>query len=176
MKRSPLVKICARYAGVAGVLTFVLLLILFYTGHHPMLVAPFLDFRILLFGIFIVFALKEFRDYYQQGVLYFWQGLLGSLFMVLVSSAIASAGFWIFGAFEPTFVGSYVEQMTAYLKTFPKEDIERIGKDIYERNLEQLPATNISKLVITYFFQGIAIGFFVSIILSVIMRRQPKTN
>jgi hypothetical protein len=64
--------------------------------------------------------------------------------------------------------------MTDYLKTFPKEDIERIGKDVYERNLNDLPETNIRKLVETYFAQGIAIGFFVNIILSVILRRQPK--
>jgi hypothetical protein len=29
-------------------------------------------------------------------------------------------------------------------------------------------------LAVTYFVQGISIGFFVSIILSVILRRQPK--
>jgi hypothetical protein len=64
--------------------------------------------------------------------------------------------------------------MSQYLNTFSKEDIERIGKEVFERNLNQLPTTNISVLAMTYFVQGLAIGFFVSIILSVIVRRQPK--
>ena len=50
-----------------------------------------------------------------------------------------------------------------------------MGKEIYERNLAELPTTNISRLTITYFIHGLVIGFFVNIILSVILRRQPKT-
>ena len=79
-----------------------------------------------------------------------------------------------FCTFEREFVESYILQITAYVKSFPKEDIERIGKDIYERNLKALPATNMAALAITYFMQGLVIGFFVNIILSVILRKQPK--
>jgi hypothetical protein len=74
----------------------------------------------------------------------------------------------------PDFVADYVVQVTTYVKSFTPEEIDRIGKDIYERNLEALPSTNISNLSITYFVHGLVIGFFVNIILSVILRRQPK--
>ena len=66
-----LLRISARYGVVGGVLAFVLLLIMYYLGRHPLVTSPFFDFRILLFGIFIFFTLKEFRDYEQGGVLYF---------------------------------------------------------------------------------------------------------
>jgi len=81
----------------------------------------------------------------------------------------------IFGTIEKDFVTTYIDQVTAYLKGFTKEDIERVGKEIYERNLAELPSTNISKLTVTYFVHGLVIGFFVNIVLSVILRRQPKT-
>jgi tetrahydromethanopterin S-methyltransferase subunit B len=61
--------------------------------------------------------------------------------------------------------------MDSYLRGFPKENIEQIGKEVYERNLESLPATKVSDLVTTYFFQGIVIGAFISIILAIILRR-----
>ena len=77
--------------------------------------------------------------------------------------------------FEKEFVPTYIEYVSAYWKSFSKEDIERIGKEIYERNLASLPATNMSQLTRTYFVHGLIIGFFVNIILSVILRRQPKT-
>lgn len=174
MKRSPIISVCSRYGLVAGILALLLLIATYYLGRNPLLVSPFLDFRILLYGIFIFFSLKEVRDYYQEGVLYFWQGILGTALLVLVASAVSSLGLIAFGTLEPELVTSYVEQMTEYLKSFPKEDIERIGKEVYDRNLNQLPTTNISNLAITYFAQGLVIGFFVSIILSVILRRQPK--
>jgi hypothetical protein len=169
--RRLLLKVSIRYGLVAGILEVILMVILYYAGRNPLMISPFLDFRILLYGIFIFFALKEFRDFHQSGLLYFWQGLFSSFIVVLLGSIIGSAGLWIFGSLEPELVSSYVEQMQAYLKTFPKEEIEKIGKDIYERNYNQLPSTNISTLVFTHYVQGMMIGFFVSIILSVILRR-----
>jgi hypothetical protein len=169
-----LVKISARYGAGAGILGFILLLVMYYLGPHPLLVSPFLDFRILLLGIFIFFTLKEFRDYHQGGVLFFWQGMLGGFFVTLIAIATTSLLLWLFGRWEHEFVVSYIAQMTTYLKSFPKEDIDRIGKEIYERNLEALPTTNIVDLTETYFVQGIIIGFFVNVVLSVVLRRQPK--
>lgn len=169
-----LLKISARYGAVGGLLAFALVLVMFYTGPHPLLTSPFLDFRILLFGIFIFFTLKEFRDYHQSGILYFWQAMLGGLMVILMASVITSLLLTTFGTIKNEFVIAYIDQATAYIKSFQKEDIERIGRQVYERNLEALPATNIFDLAQTYFIQGMFIGFFVNIILSVILRRQPK--
>lgn len=169
-----LIKVCTRYGLVAGALSFILMIVMYYLGRHPLLIAPYLDFRILLFSILLFFGLKEFRDYHQHGVLYFWQAMIGSAVVVAVASVISSIGLQVFGMIDKDFVSTYVSQMVSYLQTFSKEDVERIGKDVFERNINQLPTTNISVLAITYFAQGLGIGFFVSIILSVILRRQPK--
>lgn len=170
-----LLLISLRYGAVAGVLAFVLLVVMYYLGRHPLMTSPFLDFRILLFGIFVFFTLKEFRDYEQAGVLYFSQAMVGGLTVVMVTSVVASLLLYIFGTWEDEFVSGYIAQVTAYLGSFSKDEIDRIGRDVYERNLNALPATNISNLVITYFVHGLMIGFFVNIVLSVISRREPKT-
>jgi Protein of unknown function (DUF4199) len=170
-----LLRISVRYGTVGGILAFILLIIMFYLGRHPLITSPFLDFRVLLFGIFIFFTLKEFRDYEQEGVLYFPQAMIGGLVVIMIMSTLTSIMLQIFGTVEKDFVVTYIEQVTAYVKAFSKEDIERVGKEIYERNLAELPSTNISKLTVTYFVHGLVIGFFVNIILSVILRRQPKT-
>lgn len=170
-----LMRIALRYGLIGGVIAFVLVIVMFYLGRHPLVVSPYLDFRILLFGIFVFFALKEFRDYDQEGVLYFAQAMLGGFMVIFVVTVTASVLIWIFGLFESDFVSQYIEQVTAYVKAFSQEDIDRLGKDAYERNLMALPSTNISKLAFTYFVQGLVIGFFVNIVLSVIVRRQPKT-
>jgi hypothetical protein len=169
-----LLRISVRYGTVGGILAFILLIMMFYLGRHPLITSPFLDFRILLFGIFIFFTLKEFRDYEQEGVLYFPQAMIGGLVVIMIMTTITSIMLQIFGTVEKDFVATYIEQVTSYVKAFSKEDIERVGREIYERNLAELPATNISRLTVTYFVHGLVIGFFVNIILSVILRRQPK--
>jgi len=170
-----LLSISIRYGIVGGVLAFILLIAIFYLGRHPLITSPFLDFRILLFGIFIFFTLKEFRDYEQEGVLYYSQAMIGGFVVIMIMTTITSIMLQVFGTVEKDFVATYIEQVTAYVKAFSKEDIERVGKAIYERNLSALPTTNISTLTATYFIHGMVIGFFVNIILSVILRRQPKT-
>lgn len=169
-----LLLISVRYGAIGGILGIILLICMYYLGRHPMLISPFLDFRLLLFGIFIFFTLKEFRDYEQQGVLYFSQAMIGGLTVITLMTAISSLLLFLFGTLVKSFVTDYIIQVTAYVKSFSTADIERIGKEIYERNLKALPATNISNLAITYFIHGLVIGFFVNIILSVILRRQPK--
>ncbi len=173
-KPSPLVFIGVRYGAIAGVVSISLLIAMYYMGRHPLMVSPFLDFRILLFGMFIFFNLREFRDVHQEGALYFWQGMMGSFVTVMVTATIASLLLLAFCAIEPTFMPSYIKAMTDYLKTFPLEDIDRIGKEVYERNLALLPSTNSKQVAGLYFAQSIMIGLFISIILSVILRKQPK--
>lgn len=169
-----LASISLRNGAVAGVLAFILLVSLYYMGRHPLMIAPYFDFRIVIFGVFIFFTLKEFRDYYQNNVLYYWQGVIGGMIVVIVANTLSTIGMQIFGWLQPTFVESYIVQLTAYLKSFPPEQIEQIGKDVYDRNLALLPSTNITDLTISFLAKGALIGLFVCIIVATILRKQPK--
>jgi hypothetical protein len=171
MNLAPLARICIRWGLMAAVLAIALMVVMFYLGRHPLMIAPFLDFRILLYGIFIFFALREFRDYHQQGELYFWQGMVGSFVLVGVAGTVGALLMWLFGTWETDFIPSYVRLMTTYLQDFTPEDIERIGKEVYQSNLKQLPSTNITQMAPLYLFQSLVLGLFVSIIISVIVRK-----
>ncbi len=133
-----------------------------------------MDFRILLYGVFIFFSLKEFREYHQEGVLYFWQGMVGSFVVVATAAVIGSLILRVFISLEDNFIPEYVSVMTEYLRGFPEEEINRIGKDAYDRNLEGLPATTSAQIATLYLAQSFGIGLFISIILSVILRKQPN--
>ncbi len=171
MNFKPLLTACLRWGLIAGVLTMVLMIATYYIAMHPFMIAPFLDFRLLIFGVFIVFGLKEFRDYRQEGLLYFWQGLIGSFVVSLVCTLLCALGLYVFGSLVPEFMSGYIEAATAYLKGFPPDAIEQIGKETYERNLNSLPATNLADMIISYIVKGILIWLPIGIILSVILRR-----
>jgi hypothetical protein len=175
-KPSALILIAVRYGAIAAILSVSLMIVMFYLGRHPLMVAPFLDFRIFLYAIFIFFALKEYREYHQEGTLYFWQGIVGSFFLVATSAVLGSVLLRLFGTLESEFIPSYVTAMTDYLRGFPQEDIDRIGKEAYARNLAELPATNVAQIAGMYIIQSFAIGLFVSIIMSVILRKETKPN
>lgn len=167
-------KVCARYGAIAGLLGVVLLISLYYFGKHPFLIPVFFDFRIILLGIFIFFALKEYRDAHNQGVLYFWEGMIGSLTFVVAFAGVGAVAILIFTTLKNDFLTSYIQLTIEQVKMLPPEIVEKIGKDVVERNISELPDTKVIDLSKLYIFQSFVIGFFISIIISVILRRQPK--
>lgn len=175
MKKSPLIGISLRNGSFAGILAGVLLIILYFIGSHPLLILPYADFRILLFGIFIFFTLKEFRYNHQQGVLYFGQGMVASLIFVTVAATVGAMAVFIFSKAYPQFVSDFVKQGLESAQSF----LQNTSLSVEEKSrirvmMDSLPATNAKALAGRHFVQSLMIGFFISIILSVILRKQPK--
>jgi hypothetical protein len=175
MKKSPLIGISLRNGSIAGILAGVLLIILYFMGPHPMLILPYADFRILLFGIFIFFTLKEFRNNHQDGVLYFGQAMVGSLIFVTVAATVGAILVLIYSKINPVFVSDFINQALGSAKTFSENTtLSEAEKDRIHGMMEALPATNGKSLAGQHFVQSLMIGFFISVILSVILRKQPK--
>lgn len=173
-KHYPLVNVAVRNGLIAGVLGMVLFLGLYFMGRHPFLIPLVMDFRILLFAVLIFFTQKEFRDYFQQGILYFWQGMMMSFLFTLVFSAIGSVAVWAFCLWKPEFVTTYISLKLEQARELPPETITRIGKEHFDQIVAALPATRGVDLAFVYFWQSFVISLFISIIISVILRRQPK--
>jgi Protein of unknown function (DUF4199) len=173
---SPLFKISLRNGLIAGFLGFIVLLVLYFMGKHPFLFNVFFDFRIILFAIFMVITLRELRDLHQEGILFFWQGMI-ACFLFTITFAIAVFFLlliWI--KVYPVFLASYVELAIEQYNAFPPEAIKQIGKETFEGVLVSLKNMSAFVLAKRYFWQNFIISFFVSIIISVILRRQPKID
>jgi hypothetical protein len=169
----PIVKVPLIFGAVGAVLGALVTIGLFYIGPHPFLKEYYADYRLFLFAIFIFFVLKDIRGK-QGGLLMFWQGLVASFIFLTVFAVIASTLIAIFELAVPDFVSTYISQSFEVLKKMPEDIINGIGKEVYERNLSALPSTNYLDLAVLYFAQCYLIGILISIILSVILRNQPK--
>ncbi|MFN7260043.1 MAG: DUF4199 domain-containing protein [Cyclobacteriaceae bacterium] len=172
----PLVSVSLRNGAIAGVLGFTILLALYFLGKHPFLFMIFFDFRIFLFAIFMTLTLKEIRDNYQGGIIFFWQGMIANFLFTTLFACITSFLILVWCGIFPAFLSDYLTTAVEQMKAMPAEAIGRIGKIEYQRNLEYISATNSYILAKHYFWQSFVISFFISIIISVILRRQPKND
>ncbi len=171
-----LVFIAVRNGLIAGVLGFILMMALYAMGKHPFLFSLFFDFRIVLFAVFMVIGLKEYRDDHEQGVLSFAQAMIMNFLFTITFAVLVSLLIWVMIAVYPAFLEDYVQLAISQIQSIQPEVIEQLGKDAYERNLQALPATTGVDLALDYLIKSFVISFFISIIISVILRRQPKTN
>lgn len=175
MKKSPLITISLRNGAIAGILAGVLLIIMYFIGSHPLLILPYADFRILLFGIFIFFTLKEFRNTHQDGVLYFGQAMVSSLIFITVAATLGAMMVLLYSKINPQFVSDFIQQGLESARAFSKNTtLTEAEKNRIHVMIEALPATNGKALASQHFVQSLMIGFFLSIILSVILRKHPK--
>ena len=173
---SPLLKVSLRYGTIAGLLCFAFVISAYYMGQHPFLIYPYFDFRLPVFSVLLFFCVKELRDYDKEGSLSFFMGMMSCLIFTFVFAVLASGLIWIFCLLQPEFVSSFISAATEQIKALPADIVARIGKEQLERNLQALPATKGFDLAIDYFGKSFIMSFFISVIISVILRRQPKTN
>lgn len=167
---SPLVNVSVKYGVFGGILAGVLIFTLFYLGIFRFLPIE----RTILFAIFIFFALKELRDYHQAGILHFWQGMLGGIICYAIMALIASLILLMWGQFSDDYLLKYINEMTIQLESNRIDLEERVGKEALDLQLAKLPSTTIFDLAFDYLLKSMFIGIFLTIIISVILRRQPK--
>ena len=106
--KKPIVRIPLKYGFFAGILAFILVLILYFLGDtHPQLYPIFLDFRILLFALFIYFSIREFKVLANHGTLHFWQGMVVGILCYVTAAWIAAIGLVALGSLDHSYVESY---------------------------------------------------------------------
>lgn len=171
-----MVRVAFRYGALSGLLVMGFVVSLYYIDKHPFLINPFLDPRIAVLGLMIFFGLKELRDFYQSGILYFAQGMVTSFLITLVCAAICWSGILMFATLDGGFVTDFIAQATEQTRSFSAEDIARIGKETFDQSLAELQKADREFMAGRYFFQTFIISFFVSLILTVVLRRTPSLN
>jgi len=171
--QNPLLRVAFRFGVISGILVMIFVVSLYYMEKHPYLVNPFLDPRIPVLAVMLLFALKEIRDLHQSGTLYFGQGMAAGFVMTLVCAVLAWIGIWSFATIEPGFVSEFIRLATEQTLTFSPEDIDRIGKETFEQGLDELKRADKYFMASRYFFQTFIISFFVSIIVTIVLRKVP---
>jgi len=168
-----LIKFALRHALAGSAVGFLVLVMLYLLGRHPFLIPVIFDFRWLLLSCLLFLALRSFRDS-RQGILFFWQGMAGGFFLHLFYGMAVSIAILLFGIFQPDFVNSYVNALTLQFQKNEKVIIERVGSEVFHQQLAKLPHTAAFDLASDYFLKSMLIGLFLSLIFSVILRKQPK--
>jgi len=107
MIRNQLVNVPVKFGLIGSGLFMLMFVITHYIGKNPLIDLKIFDF--ILIPIFLFAAMKEFRDFRNNKILHFWQGMTVG-FLTFMSIGILS-GFFIFIALEyirPSFLPEYI--------------------------------------------------------------------
>jgi hypothetical protein len=174
MFQHPLFRIPFRYGLIGGVLGCMVIASLYYMGQHPFLVPWIVDFRIVIFSMFIFLSLKETRDNHLGGSLSFSQGMIGSYVFIGTSAIIGSVFTWCIATWDKNFLPSYISKTTEQVKAFQKEMVENFSAKNYQQQITELQSASQLTLASDYFLKSLIIGLFLTIIISIILRKQTQ--
>lgn len=174
-KLAPLKRVPLKYGLIGAALSAVLILVFYFSDRHLLLIPIYYDFRIFLFGVFIFFGIKEFKEYYNEDRLHFWQGIVIGIIIYITIGILVGAFIMIFSEIQPEFLQQYIDGtirgMELNKELLTTESPINITEEEYQKQIELLKETPPINLSIDFFIKSCLIGFFISILLAVIMRK-----
>lgn len=141
-------------------------------------VNPYIDinqlfFDLIIFGIFIFFGASEFKKIQNAGFLHFWQGM--TIGFLIYSQAVLLFALFQLGyhAWDPTLVAQYQTDTLKFLAERSDLFIGKFGEEAYTTQQELIKETTLGSIVWQSVFKKIGVGFFVSPLISILLRKKP---
>lgn len=175
----PLFSVPIKFGLIGSILAMIVIIALYYSGTHPLLIPIFFDYRIVLFVIFILLGLKEFKDYRNGGFLQFWQGMIIGIGIYLIIGLLVGVFVVVYSNIDVDFHSQYIEGTIKGLE-LDKEQLVNTGsitisEEEFQNQVEMLKNSKPYVLGIDYFIKSSVLGFFLTILLSVILRKtEPR--
>lgn len=167
--------IASKYGLLGGFLGTLMFLILYWGEENPIHSIKIFDF--FLIGVMVFFCLKEFRDYENDKNLNFIEGiklgLITSFFIGVVGVIFLSV---FLGFIEPEILNTYKKDRISYLMERKDQVLEDIDEEVYNSTIREIKTIAIKDLVLDEILRKLIIGLFLSIIFSLILRRNPRAD
>lgn len=165
-----LVAVPLKYGALGGSMVILLFLTFYFLDINPLTSIKIVDAFIL--AIFIFFSLKEFRDQYNNRKLHFWQGMTGGIINYLTIAVISSTFIFVMTVIiDPELTTKFIETSIALLNENKQTLIEEMDEATFEEAMAGVSETTGFDLALDDFLKKSIIGLFLTIIISVILRK-----
>jgi hypothetical protein len=155
---------------LGGGIAVLLFLIFYFLDLDPLVNIKMID--IVILAIFIFFALKEFRDRYNNRELHFWQGMTGGVVNYVTIALISSLFILVMTVIiDPELTTNYIESRIGLLEENKQTLIETMDEDTFYEAIAGVEQTTPFDLALDDFLKKSVIGLFLTIIIAVILRK-----
>ncbi len=169
-----MVKNSLRFGFFCGVFAFLIFFFARKLGSNPFIDLNHLFADIILFGVFIFFANKDFKVFRNEGILHFWQGMTIGFVVYAVATAVFLFFLLAYFFVDPTLHSEYILEAKIYLEERSAQYIEKFGEQQYQDQLIAIEEIRVSELLFSAALKKLIVGLFVTPVISIILRKQSK--
>lgn len=128
-------------------------------------------FGYMIIPIFVFLGIKNFRDNMNGGELGFGQGMTTGFFVYSILALISAIGIFIILRLDPALFEDFKSSNLILLEESKEVLIEQLDKKAYENTLNNISNMTVLDVAINDFLRKIFPGLFVTIIISIILKR-----
>lgn len=167
--KSPFVRLGIKYGAIGGVFAILMFFILVMMGKIPMISIRLFDF--ILIPSFLFLAVKEFKDYYNNRELRFWQGMTVSFFTYTVIGAISGLFIYIYLTyFNNDLFLEFVTHELEKINLNKELIVNQMGEDTYADLVSSMESSEVKHSAWDDFLKKGLVGLFISPVISLFMR------
>ncbi|MEQ9424785.1 MAG: DUF4199 domain-containing protein [Cyclobacteriaceae bacterium] len=171
MLKNPLFGVPIKFGTIGGAMFILMFCITYGIDKNPLIDLKFFDF--ILIPIFLFTAMKEYKDYRNNGILHFWQGMTVGVGTYLLMAAVSAFFVTIFlTLIDPAVIDQYISSRLEMLEGKQAEMVEMMGQSTYTKTRDDLINTSAGILALDDFLKKCLIGLLLTIPIAVILRRR----
>lgn len=168
--KKPIIIVPLKFGLIGGLLYIILFFVLHFLVLDPLSNA--LVPAMVLMALFIFFSIKEFKVYYNQRKLHYWQGMTIGFINYFLFALVSFIFILLFTSIiEPEAVSDNIHHRMEMLESNKENYIEKIGSEGYQDMRDELQKTTGLGLAFGDLLLKIIIGLFLTIIFSLILRK-----
>lgn len=154
-------------------LVIALFLTLYFLDKNPLFSLQSFDF--LLMPLFLFLSTKDFRDRCNSRVLHFWQGMTVGFFVYLSVALVSSVFIFLFLEYaDCNLLTDFITNRKTMLQNSRETATEGMGEEAFRQVYSQLENTTAFIMAADNFLKKAILGLSFTILISVILRKQPK--
>lgn len=169
-----MIKSSIKYSILCGFFLVILFFVSIQFGT-----SPFLDIRhffldLVIFFLFIYFGAKEFKTYQNEGYLHFWQGMSIAFIIYIPAIIIFCVILFVLLEASPSYLIDYKLGAVELLDSQKELFLQRFSEEDYNLQLDAIDDVTTTRLVFDTLSKKILAGFFISPVVTIILRKKPK--
>ncbi|GMQ30443.1 DUF4199 domain-containing protein [Algoriphagus confluentis] len=164
-------KTAYQFGVLGGILSFLSFLVLSFVYEDPTNLN--LVFGYLITPIAIFLAIKFFKDYTNAGYLSFAEGMTMGFMTYFLIGSISAVTIWAFLSFSPELFESIRESKWDVMQENKETILSQVGEDSYLATQKSLNLMSTWDVAFNDGLWKIIPGMFFSIIISIILRKNP---
>jgi hypothetical protein len=157
----------------AGTLCVCGFILMYFLQIEP--ISMVLVFGYIITPVFVFIGIKQFRDKFNGGELFFGQGMTVGFFVYTLMAVISASFIGVFMVFEPEVFDSFKSMNINLLNEKKDILVEQLNQQAFDETYENIQRMSIMDVVMNDFLRKIIPGLFFTILISIILKRTLNT-